>query len=332
MFRVLWIFVVLHLPLQCVLFDKVVVWGHKLHTHTHSYIHNGFYIGFKHLGYDTYWFDNDDDVSLFDFSNTLFLTEGQVDGKIPIRDDCYYILHNCTLSKYQVLPQKNCIAMQVYTDSVLKYHFTEVDKCIYYDIKGRCVYMPWATDLLPDQIEEMKKTIKPLDSKNRVVYWVGTIGDGRFGNIEQLTPFIQACQESDVCFVHAGITKLTIEENIRFIQDSYVAPAIVGRWQKEVGYIPCRIFKNISYGKMGVTNSSQVYELFDRKIVYHPDEYQLFYAAEERLKALKLEELFALMDVVKTKHTFIQRIGTLLHFFDLVQNGGFPELQNDCQK
>jgi Lrp/AsnC family transcriptional regulator for asnA, asnC and gidA len=31
---------------------KVVIWGHKLHSHTHSYIHNGFYIAFKHLGYD----------------------------------------------------------------------------------------------------------------------------------------------------------------------------------------------------------------------------------------------------------------------------------------
>lgn len=52
-------------------FDKVVIWGHKFGTHTHSYIHNGFYIAFKHLGYDTYWFDNLDDVSEFDFSNTL---------------------------------------------------------------------------------------------------------------------------------------------------------------------------------------------------------------------------------------------------------------------
>src|SRR5690348_13238916 len=24
-------------------FEKVIIWGHKLHSHTHSYIHNGFY-------------------------------------------------------------------------------------------------------------------------------------------------------------------------------------------------------------------------------------------------------------------------------------------------
>ncbi len=26
--------------------DKVVIWGHKLHSHTHSYIHNAFLVAF----------------------------------------------------------------------------------------------------------------------------------------------------------------------------------------------------------------------------------------------------------------------------------------------
>ncbi len=24
------------------MFERVIIWGHKLHTHTHSYIHYGF--------------------------------------------------------------------------------------------------------------------------------------------------------------------------------------------------------------------------------------------------------------------------------------------------
>lgn len=77
---------------QC---KKVVLWGHKLHSHTHSYIHWGFERAFKYLGYETYWFDGGDNVSNFDFSGSLFITEGQVDQAIPLRDDCLYILHNC---------------------------------------------------------------------------------------------------------------------------------------------------------------------------------------------------------------------------------------------
>lgn len=82
-------------------FTKVVIWGHKLHSHTHSYIHQRFYRAFQYMKYIIYWFDDTDDVSNFDFSNTLFITEGQVDKNIPMRNDCYYMLHNVDQEKYK---------------------------------------------------------------------------------------------------------------------------------------------------------------------------------------------------------------------------------------
>ena len=88
-FFVAFLFLISFKPLYS--FDKVVIWGHKLHTHTHSYIHNAFYLAFRNLGYQVFWFDDNDDVSNFDFSDSLFLTEGQVDRKIPVREDCQYI-------------------------------------------------------------------------------------------------------------------------------------------------------------------------------------------------------------------------------------------------
>ena len=44
--------------------------------------------------------------------------------------------------------------------------------------------------------------------------------------------------------------------------------------------------------------------------------YQLFYDAKKRLETLKIEEIYELMDLVKEKHTYINRINTLLDFFD----------------
>lgn len=305
-------------PLRSVTaFDKVVIWGHKLHSHTHSYIHNAFYIAFKHLGYDTYWFDNSDDVSGFDFANTLFLTEGQVDQKIPVRDDCRYILHNCNRDKYESLKKEHVVALQVYTDAVLSNRSAaKVDPCIYYDLKHRVVYMPWATDLLPDEIDQVKAQLKKEAKENRI-YWIGTVGDGRFGNVRELMPFIQACEESGIEFVKK--VNVGLQEHAHLIGASYMAPTIVGTWQAEVGYIPCRIFKNISYGQMGLTNSRRVYELFEGKIVYNADTHQLFYDAEKRMEQMSQEELFELMDLVKNKHTYLNRIATLLDFLDLVE-------------
>lgn len=139
-------------------FNKVVVWGHKLHTHTHSYIHYGFVKAFKYMGYSVYWLDNNDDIQSIDFSNALFITEGQVDKNIPIRQDCFYIIHNCDSSKYSdLLAKGRCINLQVYVHWCLKKNVVKLDEFIYYDLQDKFIYMPWATDLLPYEIDQIKK-------------------------------------------------------------------------------------------------------------------------------------------------------------------------------
>lgn len=302
-------------------FNQVVIWGHKLHTHTHSYIHERFYRAFQYLGYPTYWFDDRDDVSDFDFSHTLFLTEGQSDRLIPLREDSIYILHNCQREHYESLFKLGrCIHLQVYTDDVRSWsNLIQIEPFIYYDIEGKAIFMPWASDLLPYEIEEVKKKLPNLQ-KERIFYWMGTLTDGEFGNIDQLNPFIQACRENGIGFSHNNpwIHGLSREVMLKRNIESFLAPAIVGKWQKEHGYIPCRIFNSIAAGQMGLTNSERVYELFDRKILYHPDTYQLFYEAFKQIHNWSLEDQYALMDIVKNKHTYLNRVQTILKFLECV--------------
>jgi len=85
---------------------QVVLWGHKLHSHSHSYIHGAFYKAFTFLRYKTLWLNNLDNISNINFEETLFITEGQVDQNIPIRSDCYYVIHNCDGKKYETIPKK----------------------------------------------------------------------------------------------------------------------------------------------------------------------------------------------------------------------------------
>jgi len=299
-------------------FSKVVLWGHKLTTHTHSWIHWGFKRAFQSMGYEVHWLDNSDDVSDIDFSNTLFITEGQVDGKIPLRSDCRYILHNCDAQKYQTLLESgNCINLQVYTYKCEKEPVEKIDACIYADYHNKFIYMPWGTDLLPHEIEQNKKTIQNVQKK-KTVCWIGTIGGQKFGNLNQVKPFRQAAERSGLAFFEKFMF-LSMEENIQHVQESFVAPAIVGAWQLNEGYIPCRIFKNISYGAMGVTNSKAVYDLFEQKIVYNQDTKQLFYDAKERIENLTWDELFELMDMVRDRHTYLNRIEHLFNFMNKIK-------------
>jgi hypothetical protein len=291
---------------------KVVLWGWKDYSNTFHYIHYAYNKAFKYLGYDTYWFDNNTDVSNFDFKNTLFFTEGQVDKNIPLRNDCFYVLHNCYDEKYNPLFENGkAFRMQTYTDDALKYKTTKIDECIHADYEGKCIYFPWATDLLPHEVEANKPS-KVFNNESKYVHWVGTIGGERFGNIDQITPFKNACQVNGITFTNRML--VSNEENMRLIKESYMSPTIVGKWQHEVGYVPCRIFKNISYGQMGVTSSPRIYELFDHKVIYNDDTNQLFYDARNRLSTMLLAELHLLMDIVKEKHTYLNRIKTVLDF------------------
>jgi len=293
---------------------KVVLWGHKTTENTFYYIHQAYVKAFKHLGAQAYWFDDNDNVNDSFHTNTLYLTEGQVDKKIPISHNCLYVIHNCYDPKYLPLIADNkAVRMQTYTDDALKYNTTKMDDCVLADYDGKCIYFPWATDLLPHEIEANKSN-RVFNSESKLIRWVGTVGEGSFGNLDQITPFQQACQANGIRFEHG--MNVVPEEHIKFIQNSYMAPTIVGKWQHEKGYVPCRIFKNISYGQMGITNSPRIHELFQQKVIHNNDTRLLFYNARTYMESMPLTELHALMDVVKNKHTYINRIGAILDFLE----------------
>ena len=82
----------------------------------------------------------------------------------------------------------------------------------------------------------------------------------------------------------------------------------------KTGYIPCRIFKNISYGQVGATNSKAVFDLFEEGMVYCPDTYELFGAAQANMDNWDLIEFQ--MNEVKEHHTFINRCQSLLKVYN----------------
>lgn len=299
--------------------ERVVIWGHPLHSHTHSYIHYAFAKAFKHIGIPVYWTNNsfnDSELTALPFNpaKSLFITEGQVDRDLPVRNDCFYILHNCGDLKYKKLYElKHAIGLQVFTKSCESYsNLKKILPWLY--LSEDTLYMPWATDLLPYEIEQNQKNLATIiQKKKKIVSFIGTIGGGKFGNTEQLTPFIVGVQQEGFEFFHK--INLEADENRKVIENSMLAPAIVGHWQQEQGYIPCRIFKNISYGSLGITNSAWVAKFLGESIVFDLDSTKL---AQKALKALKDQSvpkiIYDQMENVKNNHTYLNRIDALLNF------------------
>lgn len=304
---------------------KVVIWGHKIHSHTSSYVHYGFYKAFQELGHETLWFDDTDNVSHIDFNNCLFLTEGQVDKNIPINNSSKYILHNCNKEKYSEISVK--LNIQFHHNGIdglevpSGQHETfiahgPITKINSYTALGKdTLYQPWATDLLPKDIN-LDEAHNELNNKECV--WIGTYGggDSEFQNHKQLDPFFNECRSNGIAvkIVDPWAAPVSPEENRKMVHDSFFAPAIQGEWQVSHGYAPaCRLLKNISYGHFPIVNSLTANQIFDNKLVYDVDSTQLFHKALEKKHSPHIiDELKYLMNEVKEKHTFVNRIQQIL--------------------
>ena len=98
-----------------------------------------------------------------------------------------------------------------------------------------------------------------------------------------------------------------------------MAPAVQCEWQVVNGYVPCRIFKNISYGKMGMTNNKRVFELFNKKILFDQDIDKLMLSGLE-FESKSIDEknsiLIPLMEYVRDNHTYLNRVELLFWYFN----------------
>lgn len=304
------------------MFKQVVIYGYPLHSHTHSYIHSSFKRAFEYMGYKTLWLTDADNLSGINFDNTLFVTAGEQEKNIPLNKTSKYILHNVNSKKY-LDNECKIFTIQVHTNQVPPDNTTNcerIDKCTFLE-KGEnsnCLYMAWGTDLLPHEINLDDATNQLTD---KYCFWAGTYGDSTstFQNGTELIPYFDMCKKNgiEVKTINPWSNPIDDKENRRLVKNSYLSPAIQGPWQIHKEYIPCRIFKNISYGHLGITNSAAVNSLFDNLLVYDRDPTKLFHKSIDAKKDPKvIDKIKYLMNEVKNKHTYINRISTIFECMD----------------
>lgn len=307
-------------------FNKIVFWGHKplsarnrlgrLYTATHSYIHQGFVRAFEYLGYEVLWLDSTDVLDGMNFSGSLFFTEGQVDNGIPLLRDASYILHHCNAQKYLDIGAKilNLCNYVKFCDTGVSLNYPgsfveRLDRWHFYDSKNFAIYQPWATDLLPNEIDQIG--IASFDPSETAVNYVGSTNhDGLAPRFKELKAICRTNGKKLKTF-----SELSQSEMIEKIRRSYISIDLRGDWHRECGYVPCRIFKNLSYGKITGTNSQWVHEMFDGQIPFGSDVEKCFQNTRECSETIESEELLGLQMYVRDQHTFVNRAKSLISFF-----------------
>jgi hypothetical protein len=323
-------------------FKKVIVWGYPLYTHTHSFIHHGWYKAFKELGYETYWFSDDNFPEFFDYNNAIFITEGYADKNIPLVKSSVYFVHIAKdpLKYLEVGCRLIDIRFNLKKTRDFSYDYTRPDEklvklddfCLYEKKAGdsalvekyrkgisgyEAVYMFWATDFLPREIDLTSAFVDRTDT----VHHVGSFWSA---NREELLELEKALARRGVKFdVRDPWKKITTnEEAVELVRKSYIAPDIRGSGATcdeasaeesnhlTNGYIPCRVFKNISYGQLGMTNSPSVHDLMGDYVIFSRNIEELVDKAEPHRK--NYGRIIEAMSYVKSNHTFINRIEAIL--------------------
>jgi hypothetical protein len=201
--------------------------------------------------------------------------------------------------------------------------YTVDNGLIYGNREEKTLYIHWMTNLLPYEIDYNIKHFIEYKDRRRVSAWVGTyVRCPRYGNYDEIHPFEEESAKSGIPFIKGGLYSgkvMTDEENQDLVSGSYLAPAINGFWQRDNGYIPCRIFKNISYGHISGTNSIHVSKLFQDKIPYNKDTVQLFHDMRKSVEAKDAKEkTIALMEMVRDKFTYVNLIEYILGFMKFI--------------
>lgn len=239
-------------------FNKVVIWGLKNRWHTHRFVFKEYYRTLKKYGIPVVWVEDEKENQKIIEKNDLVFTASGMYGKmvpekktlddynVPIRDDIYYCLHAEKDIFIEKLKPEKFVHLKFYYNDAEKY--PKLYETVHFDEETRTLYQPWGTNLLEEEFK------KPTFSNSKFVFWVGSIWNDKnnHGNLKEIAELKKVLKENKIWFI-----------NIRFVPDfintllirlSRIAPAIGGQRQVDINYLPDRMFKNISYGQLGITN------------------------------------------------------------------------------
>ncbi len=300
--------------------NKIIIWGLRDSRDTMKFVMEGFFRAWKYLNYNVYWVNSIEELEAnnIDFSKCVvwYAQTGTCPTPPPIKKDNFYVCHNADDFEKKVI---NTIGKQYYlkhsiwaTTVLNEDDISLKRKHSIFNISKNMVIFPWATNLLPYEIDENMKNLENVEIKPTCGH-VGSAG-GHWGEPYRL--FAEELKKYKIPFSQKGPDSTGfVPENVMvdFLKSCIIVPSLQFKWQRDVKYVPCRLFKSISYGKMGITNNMEAHKFFDEKLLYSDNLKELAKMSVEFEKNPKKNEIIKdLMINVRDNHTYVSRINLLI--------------------
>ena len=171
------------------------------------------------------------------------------------------------------------------------------------------IYIGWATNLMPNEINE-DDVYYPRSNK---VYFLGSLSsDGNYSNIHLIEEFARECRKNGIEFVVNNFSnnQLSEDDYINLCKESLLGFDIRCQADVEWGRISCRLYKNMSYGHLGMTNCYEAYKELDEHCIYNQSASQLFYNAMS--KKDDFEFIKKGVNYIKEHHTYVNRVKSMI--------------------
>jgi len=242
----------------------------------------------------------------------LVLSVGIASAHLPMLEGVYYCLHNFDDSVHRRLDPAYNLRLQVYTIHA-EHEGRKWDAVTVFDQQKGVLYQPWGTDLLGNEF------CQPIHSRIKSMsFWVGSVWDNeqKQGNVIQVAEMKRALRKNGIIFIPLrGVPDVLHRMLIRL---SAVAPAIGGKWQVDNDYLPCRMFKNISYGQLGISNIRKFRELFGDEISVHGSTIDELIDSSLSIRELTRREMIAAQQEIVLRHTYVHKLKNILIALELV--------------
>jgi hypothetical protein len=336
-------------------YNKIIVWGGKPYTrHTHGFAHGALYRAAQSMGIESYWLDNRDNAPESFFDNSIIVTEQWLafenshSNRLPLRPTSAYVVNylgnkgpgregnpgaGMYLGKVGRLIDYRFACDWGINGIEDKNYAYKFEKEKYLEIGGGSSYYEqgddydnfyafWGTDLLPDEINFEDRFI-PF-AEPRYAFFGGSISDNwgnvGDGNAHLFAAFSEECKKADIAFYHNSPheSPLEIEQIRKTVTESYLPLDIRPENHLANNYVPCRSFKNTSYGQLVITNSKAVYDFFDGEAAYASDTGELFHVAcEMQNDPGTKDKILNQMKKVKDKHTYVNRVNDIIGILEM---------------
>jgi hypothetical protein len=287
-----------------------VIWGLKSKRNSFRYIWEGFYETLVNLGEAVSWVDDKEKNSGIVTSKSIVLSVGISNRYLPINNHAKYILHNVEDQRFY--QSSNHLSLQVW-HSEAKGEPVD-DSIALFSPKDNVLYQPWGI------AEEQKLWKIPASSRKKLEYWVGSVWNNSLnqGNLQAIEAYKSILKSRGVSFRRVGGTRSWSRHGVRpkraldLINQSAYGAAIVGNWQMNHGYVPCRLFKNVASGNIPLSNANYNH-VFPGLGIFDSNLEELLEEVDQLARVEYLKRV-AEAQVILAKYTYVRNLQRLIRF------------------